>query len=97
MRIEENTASSVYGSGAAGSASQVDAQLRAGNVHGPELAGADSAHLSGAANWVALARQISAPARDARVSGIIAQVQAGQYRADAQQVGEALVRGHLNG
>lgn len=97
MRIEENTASNVYATGAAGSASHVDGQLRTGNSQGPELAASDSAQLSGAANWVALARQITSPGRSARVSGIIAQVQAGQYRADAQQVGEAVVRGHLNG
>lgn len=97
MRIEENPPTGIYGSGAAGSASGVDVHLRTESGRGPEPAASDSAQLSNAANWVTLARQVSAPGRDVRVSGIIAQVQSGQYRTDPQEVGSALIRGHLQG
>lgn len=97
MRIEDNSPTKIYGGGVAESVPGVDAHARAGGASGSEVAAADSAHLSNAANWVALARQVSSPDRQARVSGVIAQVQSGQYRSDPQQVGQALVRGHLSG
>ncbi|MGH9584190.1 MAG: flagellar biosynthesis anti-sigma factor FlgM [Bryobacteraceae bacterium] len=97
MRIEDNSPTNVYRSGTAGSVSGVDSHSRGGGASGPEPAGSDSAQLSNAANLVTLARQVSSPDRQARVSGVIAQVRSGQYQVDPPQVGRALVQGHLSG
>lgn len=97
MRIDDNTAVNVYKTGSSGATSGVDFTSRGENINGPEGAGSDQVDLSGATNLVALARQAASPERQARVSGVIAQVQAGQYQVDPPLVGQALVQGHLSG
>jgi hypothetical protein len=97
MRIEDNTTTNLYKSNGPGQVPDVDVQPRPSGAHPAEAAGSDSAQLSNAVHWVAFARQVSSPERQARVSGVIAQVQSGQYSADPPEVSRAVVQGHLSG
>lgn len=97
MRIEDNTATNIYGSGAAGATPSVDWQSRSEAANGANTGASDLVNLSDATNLVALARQASSPDREARVSGVIAQVRSGQYQVDLPQVGRAVIQGHLSG
>ncbi|HEX7361706.1 MAG TPA: flagellar biosynthesis anti-sigma factor FlgM [Bryobacteraceae bacterium] len=97
MRIEDNTTTNLYKSNGPGSIPEVDVQTRPSAAHPGEAAGSDSAHLSNAVHWVAFARQASSPERQARVSGVIAQVQSGQYSVDPPEVSRSVVQGHLSG
>jgi anti-sigma28 factor (negative regulator of flagellin synthesis) len=97
MRIEDNTATNVYGGGAANAAPGVDWQSRSEGASGLDTGASDLVNLSDATNLVALAKQASSPGRQARVSGLIAQVQSGAYQVDVPQVGRAVVQGHLSG
>jgi anti-sigma28 factor (negative regulator of flagellin synthesis) len=97
MRIEDNTAANIYRSGAAGAAPNADWQSRSEGANGLDTGASDLVNLSDAANLVSLARQTSSPDRQARVSGVIAQVRSGQYQVDGPEVGRALIQGHLTG
>jgi flagellar biosynthesis anti-sigma factor FlgM len=55
----------------------------------------DQVELSGASSLVALSAGIVSASRQARIDGLAAQMQAGQYQVDAGQVARAMVNSML--
>jgi anti-sigma28 factor (negative regulator of flagellin synthesis) len=97
MRIDDNTATTVYGSSASSRTLGTDLQTRWEGAKETESSVMDQVNLSDASSLIALAKQNTLADRQARVSTIISQVRAGQYQADIGQVGRAIVQGHLTG
>ncbi|MGA2183740.1 MAG: flagellar biosynthesis anti-sigma factor FlgM [Bryobacteraceae bacterium] len=55
----------------------------------------DQVDLSGASSLVALSAGMMSASRQARIDGLTAQVQSGQYQVDAGQVARAMVKSML--
>lgn len=55
----------------------------------------DQADLSGASNLVALSAGMVSASRQAKIDGLTAQVQSGQYQVDAGQVARAMISSML--
>ena len=55
----------------------------------------DQVDLSGASSLVALSAGMVSASRQARIDGLTAQVQSGQYQVDAGQVARAMVKSML--
>jgi|SRR5579884_1760894 len=97
MRIDDNTATTVYGSSASSRTLGADLQTRWDGIKEADSSVSDQVNLSDASSLIALAKQSTFAGRQERVSAIISQVRAGQYQSDVGQVGRAIVQGHLTG
>ncbi len=90
MRVENGNLGGVGGSGSFGSVSPIGADARNPSVEA-EDSSADSVKLSGASGLIGLAKTLNSSDRQSRVESLAAQVSAGNYQVNPQEVSRAVL------
>lgn len=93
MRITNNdTTGAVSAQTNAGATQKISPQGSALTTSTSQVAPGDQASLSSASNLVALAKSATSPDRQAKISALTQQVQAGNYQGNTLQAGKAMVK-----
>lgn len=94
MRVDNNNVNSVGGSSSFGSVRPIGSDPRTSTIGGDETT-LDTVKLSNARDLIALANKASGSDRQSRIADLTAQVRAGTYQVNPEDVSRAILKNHV--
>ena len=91
MRVDNQPVDTLAGATGAGATQRIGQQDSTLSTKTSGAQGSDQATLSSASNLVALAKNATTAARQAKISALTEQVRSGSYQGDTGQAGRAMV------
>ena len=92
MRVNNTSVDTLAGQTSAAAAQKVAQQNAPLSTSKGGVETSDQATLSSAANLVSLAKSFTLPSRQAKISGLTAQVRLGTYQGSTSRAGQAMVQ-----